>query len=263
MIEDGVIEGIGYRAAGACAARPLVFLHGIGGAARAFDPQLDYFSKTHRVIAWDMPGYGRSTLPPQPTIAAQADACARLLSGLQLDRPILAGHSIGGMIAQELQARRLHSLGGLILIATSAAFGSRDGAWQEAFISARLGPLDRGQTLAALADGMVDSLVGDDPDPAGRALAAACIAAVPHQAYRVIVRSMLGFDRRAALATIDVPTLVLAANRDTNAPADMMQRMAGKIPDSRYACLDGVGHLPNLEWPDGFNGAVEGFLNCL
>jgi 3-oxoadipate enol-lactonase len=263
MIEDGVIDGIAYRAAGSRTASALVFLHGIGGAARAFDPQLDYFSKSHRVVAWDMPGYGRSTLPPLPTIAAQADACARLLKGLQLDRPILAGHSIGGMITQEVQARKLHPLGGLILIATSPAFGSSNGEWQRAFLDARLGPLDRGQTLAGMAESIVENLVGDDPDPEGCRLAVDCMGAVPPDTYRVTVKSLIGFDRRAALGQIDVPTLVLAGNRDGNAPADMMQRMAEKIPRCRYACLDSVGHLPNLEWPDGFNGAVEDLLKLL
>jgi 3-oxoadipate enol-lactonase len=87
-----------------------------------------------------------------------------------------------------------------------------------------------------------------------------CIGTVPEASYRVTVKSMLGFDRRAALSQIDVPTLVLAGNRDTNAPADMMLRMADKIPRSRYVCLDGVGHLPSLEWPEGFNAAVEEFV---
>ena len=54
--------------------------------------------------------------------------------------------------------------------------------------------------------------------------------------------------------------LCLAGEHDRNAPARMMERMAGKIPGARYACLPGVGHLANLEAPQEFDRAILGFL---
>ena len=60
-----------------------------------------------------------------------------------------------------------------------------------------------------------------------------------------------------------MPVLVLAGAQDTNAPAPMMEKMASKIPGARYVCLDGVGHLGNLENPDAFSQALRDFFATL
>jgi len=86
------------------------------------------------------------------------------------------------------------------------------------------------------------------------------MAAVPASTYRACVRCLTAFDERANLGRIQVPVLCLAGEHDRNAPARMMERMAGKIPAARYACLPGVGHLANVEAPQAFDGAVLEFL---
>ena len=90
--------GISYLEAGRPDAAPIVFLHGIGGAARMFRAQLDHFGASHRAVAWDMPGYGNSTPLPLVSIDALAAALAGFTEELGLDRPVLVGHSLGGMI---------------------------------------------------------------------------------------------------------------------------------------------------------------------
>src|ERR1700688_2786738 len=90
-----------YQAAGDPALPPLVFLHGIGGAARAWRGQLEFFGDRFRAIAWDMPGYGGSTPLPAVSIASLADALEDFLREICPTRPVLVGHSIGGMIVQQ------------------------------------------------------------------------------------------------------------------------------------------------------------------
>ena len=72
----------GYEAAGDLAVPSLVFLHGIGGAARAWRGQLSTFSDRYRAIAWDMPGYGASAPLPTVSIAALARALHDFLRAL-------------------------------------------------------------------------------------------------------------------------------------------------------------------------------------
>lgn len=249
-----------YEAAGDPDLPPLVFLHGIGGAARAWRGQLEYFGKRFRSIAWDMPGYGRSAPLPTVTIAALADALQDFLPQVGAIRPVLVGHSIGGMIVQQLLANDLRIADAVVLAQTSPAFGKPDGDWQKAFIGARLGPLDRGETLSSLAPSLVQELVGDNPDPDGMELARDCMAAVPEATYRATMLALMGFDLRGALKDIAVPTLLLSGSRDNNAPAPMMAKMASYIPSARYVELDGVGHLANLERPAAFNAALDRFL---
>ena len=249
-----------YEAAGDPALPALVFLHGIGGAARAWRGQLDYFADSYRTIAWDMPGYGGSAPLANVSIANLADALVDFLHATGAVRPVIVGHSIGGMIVQQLLAQDPDIAGAVVLAQTSPAFGKPDGDWQKSFIGARLGPLDRGETMVSLAPALVRELVGDDPDAGGMVLARDCMAAVPEATYRATMLALLGFDQRNALKKIVVPTLVLSGSKDNNAPAPMMAKMASYIPSATYAELEGAGHLVNLERPAAFNAALDSFL---
>jgi 3-oxoadipate enol-lactonase len=249
-----------YEAAGDPDLPPLVFLHGIGGAARAWRGQLEFFGDRFRTIAWDMPGYGGSAPLPTVSITNLADALQDFLPQAGAIKPVLVGHSIGGMIVQQLLANNPRIASAVVLAQTSPAFGKPDGDWQKAFIGARLGPLDRGETLVSLAPSLVRELVGDDPDPGGMELARDCMAAVPEATYRATMLALMGFDLRSALKDIKVPTLLLSGSRDNNAPAPMMAKMASYIPFAKYVELDGVGHLANLERPAAFNAALDDFL---
>jgi 3-oxoadipate enol-lactonase len=252
-----------YEVAGDAGMPPLVFLHGIGGAARAWRGQLETFGVRYRAVAWDMPGYGGSSPLARVSIATLAEALQDFLRKIGAAKPILVGHSIGGMIVQQWLVNNPRTASGVVLAQTSPAFGKADGDWQKSFIEARLGPLDRGEFMASLAPGLVSELVGDDPDPEGMKLARDCMARVPESSYRASMFALLGFDQRHALKDIKVPTLVLSGNKDKNAPAPMMAKMATFIPSATYVELDGAGHLVNLERPPAFNAALDQFLKMI
>jgi 3-oxoadipate enol-lactonase len=255
--EDG---RFGYEAAGAADLPPLVFLHGIGGAARVWRGQLDAFGDRYRAIAWDMPGYGGSAPLQSVSIPALANALKDFLASIGAAKPVIVGHSIGGMIVQQLLTHDPIIAESVVLAQTSPAFGKPDGDWQKEFLDARLGPLDRGETMASLAPKLVADLVGDDADPAGIELACACMASVPEASYRAMMMSMLGFDLRKSLGQIRIPTLVISGTKDKNAPAPMVKKMASFIPNATYVELEGVGHLAALEQPAEFNAVLDDFL---
>jgi 3-oxoadipate enol-lactonase len=250
-----------YEAAGEPGATPLIFLHGIGGAARAWRQQLATFG--FRAIAWDMPGYGGSAPLTSVSIPALADALQQFIGQIGAVRPILVGHSIGGMIVQKWLVQWPELSRAVVLAQTSPAFGRADGDWQKSFIAARLGPLDRGETMKSLAPSLVGELVGDNPDPKGMELARECMASVPEASYRAMMLALIGFDQRSTLKDISVPTLLLSGSRDNNAPAPMMAKTATYIPEAEYVELAGVGHLANIERPDAFDEALSRFLNSV
>jgi len=252
-----------YEAAGDPNATPLIFLHGIGGAARAWRQQLATFGNRFHAIAWDMPGYGGSAPLASVSITALADALRQFIAQIGAKSPILVGHSIGGMIVQKWLAQSPKSARAVVLAQTSPAFGKADGDWQTSFIAARLGPLDRGETMRSLAPSLVKELVGDDPDPKGMEVARECMASVPEASYRAMMLALIGFDQRSTLKDISVPTLLLSGSKDNNAPAPMMAKTATYIPSSEYIELAGVGHLANLERPDAFDAALGPFLNSV
>ncbi len=240
---------------------PVVFLHGIGGDAASWLPELEALSAHCRAVAWDMPGYGGSPALPETSFPALAAALAALIDALGAERAHLVGHSIGGMVALECAATFPDRVASLVLYATSPAFGRPDGDWQQEFLAARLAPLDAGRRMAELAPSIVASLVGDDPEPEGVGRALAAMARVPEAAYRAAMQCLVSFDRRDALARLAVPVLVLAGERDDNAPAAMMERMAGRIPGARFEVIAGAGHLAHFERPAAFRAAVTAFLD--
>ncbi len=242
----------------------MLFLHGMGGDKHSWDGQLAHFGQNgRRAIAWDAPGYGDTPAIDDFSWPNLAAAVLALIDELRIDKVILIGHSMGGMIAQEFAYWYPARLRALVLSGTSPAFGRPDGEFQRAFVAARLAPLDAGRTMDELAPMAIRELVGDDPDPAGVIAATACMTAVQPDTYRRATNTIVTFDRRAALASIAVPTLVVAGSRDTNAPSAMMQRMAAKIPGARYIELPGAGHLANFEQPAAFNAALDVFVATL
>jgi len=243
-------------------ARTVVFLHGIGADHRVFDDQLETFAKGGRALAWDMPGYGDSPPLAAMTFEGLAEALRALLDERRVERGVIVGHSMGGMIAQELAARHPERVAALALVATSAAFGG-DGEWQRRFLADRLRPLDEGKTPADIAPALVRGMIGDDPDPRAIDRAVACMSSVPAKTYRAALHALVTFDRRASLAAIRCPTLVLAGERDRVASPAVMQRMAEAISGARYRMLAGVGHLANLERPAAFDAALAEFLDAI
>ena len=210
-----------------------------------------------------MPGYGRSAPLASVSIAALADALQRFIEQVGATKPILVGHSIGGMIVQKWLVQAPKLARAVVLAQTSPAFGKADGDWQKSFIAARLGPLDRGETMKSLAPSLVKELVGDDPDQKGMELARECMASVPEASYRAMMLALIGFDQRGTLKDISVPTLLLSGSKDNNAPAPMMAKTATYISAAKYVELAGVGHLANLERPDTFNEVLGDFVDSI
>jgi 3-oxoadipate enol-lactonase len=242
-------------------ASAVVFVHGIGGAARAWMPQLASFkAEGLQPVAIDLPGYGARAAVTQLDFEGIAADVEATVARLGLDRPVLVGHSMGGMVAQTMLRRRPAGYRAVVLCNTSPAFGNTAGDFQKKFVADRLGPLDAGASMADLAASTIDGLMGSNADAAGRALAVEVMSATPASTYRAAVQCLVTFDERASLGDIRVPVLCLAGQHDRAAPAVTMERMAAKIPGARYKCLAGAGHLPNLEAPAAFDHAVLAFL---
>lgn len=239
----------------------VVFLHGVGGSARVWQPQIEDFKAAgYMPLPLDLPGYGGR--PPIERIDFEqfSDDVEAAIAKAGLDRPVLVGHSLGGMIVQTMLRRRPEGYRAAILVGTSSAFGRPDGDFQKKFVADRLAPLRSGKTMAELAAGMINEIIGPAPDSQGKAMAIASMAAAPAATYTACVEAIVMFEERANLGQIRVPTMCLAGEFDRNAPPQMMERMAAKIPGAKFTLLPGLGHLPNLENPAAFNAAVLDFL---
>jgi pimeloyl-ACP methyl ester carboxylesterase len=243
---------------------PVVFLHGIGGGARSFAPQIASFASAgYQPVALDLPGYGAREPIEVMSFEALAEDVEFAISEAGLERAVLVGHSMGGMVVQTMLRRRPDDYGAIVLSCTSPAFGNPAGDFQKKFVADRLEPLDAGYTMADVAPAAMRGMMGPNADPAGAALFVEEYAKVPEASYRAAVQCLVTFDERANLSGIKVPALCLAAEFDRNAPPPVLEKMAAKIPGARYVCLSGLGHMPNLEAPQAFDAAIFKFLNAV
>jgi pimeloyl-ACP methyl ester carboxylesterase len=243
---------------------PVVFLHGIGGGARSFAPQIASFTSAgYQPVALDLMGYGRREPIEAMSFEALAEDVEFAISESGLERAVLVGHSMGGMVVQTMLRRRPEAYCAAVLSCTSPAFGNPAGDFQKKFVADRLEPLDTGYTMADVAPAAMRGMMGQNADPAGSALFVEEYAKVPEATYRAAVQCLVTFDERANLASIKVPVLCLAAELDRNAPPPVLEKMAAKIPAARYVCLPGLGHMPNLEAPQAFDAAIFNFLSTV
>jgi pimeloyl-ACP methyl ester carboxylesterase len=246
----------------------LVLLHGIGGRAEVWEPQLEAFSSRYKVIAWNMPGYGGSSPLPQLTFPALADALETLLDTLSAKRIHLVGHSMGGMVAQEFLRHGASRLASVCLYATNpgivrpeapeAAEAAR--ARSEEFFRRRIGPIDAGMTMRDMARSLLDQLLAPGAAESARLAAIESVSAVPPDVYRDAMRAFLSFDGTDVIPNIQIPTLVIAGCEDRTMPPPVVEAMAQRIPGARFVAIPGVGHLANLEDPPAFNRVLKDFL---
>lgn len=241
-----------------------LLLHGVGGGRQAWAGQGAALAAAgFQVVAVDLPGYGDSAPEHPLTLAAMARRVLALLAHLGAPRALLVGHSMGGMLAQELAATAPQQVAALALVSTSPAFGKPEGDWQREFLRQRFAPLDAGRGMAGMAHELVPTMLGPAAEPGALGQAVAMMAAVPEATYRAALAALLAFDRRAALPAIGVPTLVLTGEADLTAPPEVARRMAERIPGSRLVLLPGLGHLAPIESPALFNPALLAFAAAL
>lgn len=257
MVEVGGLQ-IAYERAGTGPA--LVLLHGyVGDGPTTWRAQLDGLCDEFTVVAWDAPGAGCSSDPPEGFgLDGYARCLAGFLEALDLERPCVAGLSCGGALALALQRRRAATPSCLILASAYAGWaGSLPGGVAR----------ERLDQALALADGTPEAFVG-------ALLPTMFSKPVPQQTVDRFQASMEAFhpcgframaracaeDVRDVLPRVDVPTLLVYGERDTRAPLAVAESLHEAISGSRLVVLPDAGHLCNIEAPDEFNVAIRDFL---
>ncbi|MET7968972.1 alpha/beta fold hydrolase [Micromonospora sp. NPDC005305] len=239
------------RGAGA----PLVLLHGIGHHWAAWSPVLDRLAEAHDVIAVDLPGFGRSPVPAAGLPADMPGLVAgivELFAALGLDRPHVAGNSLGGAIALELAAT------GAVSSATAlspAGFCTpRELRWALTVLSLH-------RNAARLPEPVLRSLFAN---PALRTLALGMILARPNRmalaealadaralrearAFRAVARAGRGY---AFAGAPTVPVTVAWGTRDRILPHRQAALARTRLPAARHLDLAGCGHVPMHDDPE-------------
>jgi pimeloyl-ACP methyl ester carboxylesterase len=261
-VQSAEVRGIriGFERAGE--GPPLVLVHGAVSDSRVWRRQLDDLSGEFTVIAWDAPGCGRSSDPPESfRLPEYADALAGLLAALGVERAHVLGHSFGGALALELYRRHPAVVASLILAGAYAGWaGSLPAAEVERRLAFALDVADR--LPGRFEPASMPGLFSEQMPPETAAALATIMSEIRPVATRVMAHALAEADLRDALPSIGVPTLLLYGDADERAPLSVAEDLHRSIPASKLVVLPGLGHEFYLEDPDRFDTEVRAFLRA-
>jgi pimeloyl-ACP methyl ester carboxylesterase len=250
---------IAYERAGA--GPPLVLLHGGLDDSRSWRRQMPAFAEEFDVIAWDAPGCGRSSDPPEEgyELADYADCLAGLMAGLGVERPHVLGLSFGSGLAIELYRRHPGIPRSLIL---ASAYAGWKGSLTPEEVEARLqGALrDSYRPPDELVREWLPSLRSESTPPEAVDEMVEIMSEFHPVGARTMARAFAEADLRDVLPSIEVPTLLLYGERDQRSPLHIAAELHDRIPNSELLVIPGAGHMSNHDDDARFNDAVLSFL---
>lgn len=245
---------------------PFILMHGTGGHLEAFTKNLRALSASYRVIAYDYPGHGWTTVTETDLeIDAYVDHLIGLMDTLGVERAHLSGESLGGWVAVKFAARYPHRVGRLVLNTPGGTMATPE-------------VMERIRSLSQAA--------ADDPSDERIRARLEWLMADPRSVTDELVAIRRGVYRRPGfpasmrhilclqdpeirrrnlvtddeLAAITAPTLVIWTSDDPSGPAKAGLDMAERIPAGEFHLIDGAGHWPQWEQPERFDQIVLEFL---
>lgn len=238
----------------------LLLLHGALSDSRVWRNELESFSDAFTVVAWDAPGCGASSDPPERfCMPDYAECLGDFIKVLGLGRVHVLGHSWGSTLALELYRRRPWVVSTLVLVGAYAGWA---GSLPPEQVDERLGSALR---IADLPPGGFDpdSFAGlfSDVMPVDRADELRAVMSEIHPSgTRTMAYALAEADLRDVLPRIQIPTLLVAGDTDQRSPLTVAQELHAAIRGSTLTVLPGVGHECFLESADAFEAAVRDFL---
>jgi 3-oxoadipate enol-lactonase len=236
----------------------LVLSNSLGTNLDMWAPQMPALLQHFRVLRHDARGHGHSDVTPGPyTIAQLGEDVLALMDHLKIDRAHFCGLSMGGMIGMWLGAHHAARIDRLVLCNTAAKIGTPD-TWNP-----RIAKVDA-EGMASVVDTVLDRWF----TPGFRQRAPEQVGVVRDMllntapaGYGANCAAVRDMDLRADIASIGVPTLVIAGTHDGSTPAADGRAVADAIPGARYVELD-AAHLSNWEQSEQFTQALLGFLTA-
>jgi pimeloyl-ACP methyl ester carboxylesterase len=263
---DFVLDGHqAYAYTGNKALRPeqptVTFVHGAANDHSVWSLQSRWFAHHgFNVLAFDLPGHGRSLGPAMASVGAIADWILAALDTLGVERMSLVGHSMGSLVALEAAARAPQRVDRLALVGCAFPMAVADSL------------LAAAKDDTALA---IDLITGWSHAPAGllsggavpglwlpgvnRALMA---RAAPGVLHRDLLNCREYADGLSAATKVACPTLLVIGERDLMTPKKSVLALQAELADVRESTVTGAGHAMMVERADAVLDALRGFLSA-
>jgi pimeloyl-ACP methyl ester carboxylesterase len=251
---------------------PVVFIHGLSGSWQNWLEQVPVFARDHRVIAFDLPGFGASEMPRERiTISGYGRFVDALLGELGVSSAAVVGNSMGGFIGIELAIRFPERVERLVLVSAAGLsieylrneralallglVGNRLAAYS-GWLASRSDTLARRPGARRAIFGIVAHRPNRLPGP----LVAEQVRGSGKPGFIPALDALTDYPIRDRLGEIACPTLIVWGAEDKLVPARDADEFARLIPNSRKVVWPQTGHVAMLERPEAFNALVQAFL---
>jgi len=236
-----VFEGTGFET--------IIFIHGLGESLESWRHQINFFSKKFKVIALDLRGHGKSSIPKKKIeIGDFAEDVKGLLDHLGIKKAHFCGLSMGALVLFEMYKRYTDYFLSMILVAARHKFPPAQTAVLEGMSMEIIGAEVATFALAANAPEQLKEEV------------AKMIAGTKKDAYIQSAEATSMLDYSELLPKIKVPTLIIVGELDIVTPVSSAEIINKSIQGSILQIIPGVGHLPNREASEKFNNLLDEFL---
>ncbi|HJT44968.1 MAG TPA: alpha/beta hydrolase, partial [Chthoniobacterales bacterium] len=238
----------------------VVLLHGLADDTGVWERVIPALAKTHRVIALDQIGFGRSGKPLLSyRVATLVDFVDRFLCDLKIDRATLVGNSLGGWVAADFALAHSERVDRLVLSDSAGYAQAIKGLSQRTLSALHFASRDDIRELGPLT--FHDKRFYEDLDGAFTQRVSAGDGYTVNQIVASMIRGEDILDGR--VSQIHKPTLIVWGREDKLIPVDYANRFHKEIVGSQLVLIDNCGHMPHVECPDKFNEAVLRFLGDL
>jgi pimeloyl-ACP methyl ester carboxylesterase len=250
-VRDGI--SLSYERADGDRGRPIVLVHGWCCDHTFFAPQFAHFADAGRpVVALDLRGHGERDAPEgEYSMQVYYDDLAWLIGELGLGRPVVVGHSMGGIVAFDLALSHPEAVAAIAMIDSAVFRPAASRANMPAFLEKLRGPAYREAVTAYVES----ALFIPTDDPAGRAPILAKMTVTPRHVMIGAFEGMRDFDPLAAGAP-KVPSLFIAAG---DKPLSDMPSFFQLMPDLMFGQTVGSGHFAPTEVPEQINAMLARF----
>lgn len=248
---------------------PVLLIHGLAGSWQNWLENVCPLSRSHRVIAMDLPGFGYSPMPREKvSMTAYAHCLDALCEQLEVERAAVVGNSMGGFVGAEMAIAHPERVSHLVLVAAAVL-------WNE---QRRARPMATLANVAQAASALAATRWRKSATrPLLRAISLAQVVRHPTripaplaieqlrhvgstEGFAAALEALYSYKLRDHLSEIDCPTLVVWGTHDQLVPVRHGRTMAELIPGARLEVFEQTGHVPMLERPARFNALVEEFL---
>jgi len=246
-----------FGQAGNLAGHTILFANSLGTDFRIWQEVAADLASDYQVVLYDKRGHGLSDTPQAPyTIEEHIDDLIGLADHLELERMVICGVSVGGMIAQGVAAKVPERVQALVLCDTAHVIGPKD-MWDT-----RMAAIEKGG-LESIADMVMERWFSPEFHQFNAKQMAGyrnMFSRTPLAGYLGTCTAIRNADFTESSAKLSLPTLCVCGESDGATPPALVQSLAELIPGAQYQLIESAGHLPSVEQPVVLTKLIRKFL---